>query len=135
MKFLGGKKVQDLENRAAHPHQEFPGVQPPPHPIPLWGFHSRIAWVSVACKQAQVTLSADATVLLMNDSHEMASVDLSRDRCHIYFTFVFWSKTRKDQLIPTPKVYHDGFKGRNPWFIFGLSRELTKIFLTKQDEQ
>ena len=54
------------------------------------------------------------------------------------FTFVFWSKTRKDQLIPTPKVYHDGFKGRNPWFIlgfFGLSRELTKRFLTKQDEQ
>ena len=79
-----------------------------------------------------------AKVLLMNDPHGMASVDLSRDRCHIYFTFVFWSKTRKDQLIPTPKVYHDGFKGRNPWFIlvfFGLSRELTKRFLTKQDEQ
>ena len=74
----------------------------------------------------------------MNDPHGMASVDLSRDRCHIYFTFVFWSKTRKDQLIPTPKVYHDGFKGRNQWFIlgfFGLSRELTKRFLTKQDEQ
>ena len=48
----------------------------------------------------------------MNDSNEMGSVDLSRDRWYIYFTFVFWSKTRKDQLIPTPKVYHDGFKGR-----------------------
>ena len=71
----------------------------------------------------------------MNDSNEMASVDFSRDLCHIYFTFVFWSNTSKDQLIPIPKVYHDGFKGRNPWFIFGLLRELTKIFLTKQDEQ
>ena len=71
----------------------------------------------------------------MNDSNEMASVDFSRDRCHIYFTFVFWSNTSKDQLIPIPKVYHDGFKARNPWFIFGLSRDLTKIFLTKQDEQ
>ena len=50
----------------------------------------------------------------MNDSNEMASVDFSRDRCHIYFTFVFWSNTSKDQLIPIPKVYHDGFKGRNP---------------------
>ena len=28
--FLEG---QDLENRAAHPHQEFPGVPPPPPPI------------------------------------------------------------------------------------------------------
>ena len=26
--------VQDLENRATHPHQEFPGVPPPPLPPP-----------------------------------------------------------------------------------------------------
>ena len=26
--FFGPKKGQDLENRAAHPHQEFPGVPP-----------------------------------------------------------------------------------------------------------
>ena len=28
--FFGLKSGQDLENRAAHPHQEFPGVPPPP---------------------------------------------------------------------------------------------------------
>ena len=28
--FLGLKYGQDLENRAAHPHQEFPGVPPFP---------------------------------------------------------------------------------------------------------
>ena len=27
---FGLKYGQDLENRAAHPHQEFPGVSPPP---------------------------------------------------------------------------------------------------------
>ena len=26
MTFFGPKEGQDLENRAAHPHQEFPGV-------------------------------------------------------------------------------------------------------------
>ena len=30
MIFFGLKSGQDLENRAAHPHQEFPGVPPPP---------------------------------------------------------------------------------------------------------
>ena len=30
--FVGLKKVQDLEDRAAQPHQEFPGVTPPPPP-------------------------------------------------------------------------------------------------------
>ena len=30
MTFLGLKYGQDLENRAAHPRQEFPGVPPPP---------------------------------------------------------------------------------------------------------
>ena len=30
MTFFGLKQGQDLENRAAHPHQEFPGV-------PAWG--------------------------------------------------------------------------------------------------
>ena len=28
--FFGLKSGQDLRNRAAHPHQEFPGVPPPP---------------------------------------------------------------------------------------------------------
>ena len=28
--FFGLKYRQDLENRTAHPHQEFPGVTPPP---------------------------------------------------------------------------------------------------------
>ena len=28
--FFGLKSGQDLENQAAHPHQEFPGVTPPP---------------------------------------------------------------------------------------------------------
>ena len=28
--FFGLKTGQDLKNRAAHPHQEFPGVPPPP---------------------------------------------------------------------------------------------------------
>ena len=28
--FFGLKYGQDLENRAAHPHQEFPGVPPSP---------------------------------------------------------------------------------------------------------
>ena len=28
MTFFGLKEGQDLENRAAHPHQEFPGVPP-----------------------------------------------------------------------------------------------------------
>ena len=28
--FVGLKSGQDLKNRAAHPHQEFPGVPPPP---------------------------------------------------------------------------------------------------------
>ena len=40
---------------------------PPPR---LWGFHSRIACVSEACAHAQVSLSVDAKVLLMNDSNE-----------------------------------------------------------------
>ena len=30
MTFFGLKSGQDLENRAAHPHQEFSGVPPPP---------------------------------------------------------------------------------------------------------
>ena len=30
--FFGLKKGQDLENRAAHPHEEFPGLPPPPTP-------------------------------------------------------------------------------------------------------
>ena len=30
MSFFGLKQGQDLENPAAHPHQEFPGVPPPP---------------------------------------------------------------------------------------------------------
>ena len=34
MTLYGLKKGQDLENRAAQPHQEFPGVPPPP---PLLG--------------------------------------------------------------------------------------------------
>ena len=29
MTFFGLKKGHDLENRAAHPHQEFPGIPPP----------------------------------------------------------------------------------------------------------
>ena len=29
MTFLGLKKGRDLENRVAHPHQEFPGEPPP----------------------------------------------------------------------------------------------------------
>ena len=37
MKFLGRKKVQDLENRAAHPHQEFPGVPLPDPPFGDFG--------------------------------------------------------------------------------------------------
>ena len=32
MPFFGLKKGQDLENRAAVPHQEFPGLLPPPTP-------------------------------------------------------------------------------------------------------
>ena len=32
MTFLGLKEGQDLENRAAQPHQAFLGVPPPPHP-------------------------------------------------------------------------------------------------------
>ena len=34
IKFFGLKSGQDLENRAAHSHQEFPGVPPPPLPAP-----------------------------------------------------------------------------------------------------
>ena len=30
MTFFGLKQGQDLEDRAAHPHQEFPGGNPPP---------------------------------------------------------------------------------------------------------
>ena len=33
IKFFGQKSGQDLKNRAAHPHQEFPEVLPPP-PLP-----------------------------------------------------------------------------------------------------
>ena len=32
MTFFGLELGQDLENRAAHPHQEFPEVPPPPPP-------------------------------------------------------------------------------------------------------
>ena len=32
MTFFGLKSGQDLENRAAHPYQEFSGVTPPPPP-------------------------------------------------------------------------------------------------------
>ena len=33
MTFFGQKYGQDLEKQAAHPHQEFPGVPPPPPPF------------------------------------------------------------------------------------------------------
>ena len=39
MAFVGLKQGQDLENRAAHSRQEFPGVPPPPgesHEAVLW---------------------------------------------------------------------------------------------------
>ena len=32
--FFGVKYIQDLGNRAAHPHEEFPGATPPPPPPP-----------------------------------------------------------------------------------------------------
>ena len=51
MKFLGREKVQDLENRAAHPHQEFPGVRipapPPPPPKALGDFGDSIPGLHV----------------------------------------------------------------------------------------
>ena len=31
--FFGLKSGRDLKNQAAHPHQEFPGVTPPPAPL------------------------------------------------------------------------------------------------------
>ena len=34
--FFGLEKGQVLENRAAHPHQEFPGVPPPPWVLALF---------------------------------------------------------------------------------------------------
>ena len=34
--FFGLKTGQDLKNRAAHPHQEFPGVPPPPESNFIW---------------------------------------------------------------------------------------------------
>ena len=35
MTFFGLKYGQDLENRAAHPHQEFPGVSPGDLRVPI----------------------------------------------------------------------------------------------------
>ena len=35
MTFFGLKYGQDLENRAAHPHQEFPGVPPQDLRVPI----------------------------------------------------------------------------------------------------
>ena len=32
MAFFDLKQDQDFENRVAHPHQDFPGIQPPPPP-------------------------------------------------------------------------------------------------------
>ena len=32
MKLFGIKSGQDLKKRAAHPHEEFPGLAPPPPP-------------------------------------------------------------------------------------------------------
>ena len=43
IKFFGQKSGQDLKNRAAHTHQEFPGVHsPPPPPRVLTGLPKAI---------------------------------------------------------------------------------------------
>ena len=38
--FFGLKSGQDVENQAAHPHQEFPGVPPPGKKSSILPFHS-----------------------------------------------------------------------------------------------
>ena len=43
MTFLGLKKGQDLGNRAAQPHQEFPGVPPRERNLEVLGEESRLA--------------------------------------------------------------------------------------------
>ena len=43
MTFLGLKKGQDLGNRAAHPHQEFPGVPPRERNLEVLGEESRLS--------------------------------------------------------------------------------------------
>ena len=52
--FFGLKSGQDLENRAAHPHQEFPGISPPPGiQVPLKNlscFVENMAWHSFTKK-------------------------------------------------------------------------------------
>ena len=47
-KFFGLKSGQDLENRAAHPYPEFPGVPPPPGCNPLFYFVSSFSLTDVS---------------------------------------------------------------------------------------
>ena len=51
MTCFGLKKSQDLGNRAAHSHQELPGVYPPPSPPPSY-LRSRVVVVSANYKSS-----------------------------------------------------------------------------------
>ena len=59
--FFGLKSSQDLKNLAAHPHQEFPGVLPPPSRREAAGVESSIVLLLFSCCKILVTtVSADA---------------------------------------------------------------------------
>ena len=60
--FFGLKSSQDLKNLAAHPHQEFPGVLPPPPSRgEAAGVESSIVLLLFSCCKILVTtVSADA---------------------------------------------------------------------------
>ena len=45
---------EDLENRAAHPHQEFPGIFPPP-----WGLKSERKETKTLCSSRCAILSSN----------------------------------------------------------------------------
>ena len=67
IKFFGLKSGQDLENRAAHSHQEFPGVPPPPRDLVLFstGMLEGI-YINQICKRNIELNNVSAVSLLGN---------------------------------------------------------------------